>query len=152
MSIEEYDAQFKLLETRCGFFTADEFAEERGVASSTIRVWIRRGKIRSALKVGNAWMVPKLTPPIKRGFSEARYEWDVYLGDVPAGFEAINEPGIMIIERSMQNGKYEAWYYNKNRAVPRCFILGGAETEKLELYLIGESAIEYTGDTTVISQ
>lgn len=152
LSIEEYDARFKLIETKCEFLTTDEFAEERGVAPATIRVWIRRGKIRSAMKIGNRWMVPELTPPIKRGFTSAKYEWDVCLGNTPAGWERISKPGMIMIHQSSDKGKYVVWYYSKDRTVDKDYILDGTETEKLELYLIGQPTVEYTGDQEIIRQ
>ena len=152
LSIEEYDARFKLIETRCDFLTTDEFAAERGVAPATIRVWIRRGKIRSAMKIGNGWMVPELTPPIKRGFTTAKYEWDVCLGNVPAGWERISDPGEIMIRQSSDKGKYVVWYYSKDGTIGKDYILDGTETEKLELYLIGQPTVEYTGDQEIISQ
>ena len=130
LSIEEYDARFKIIESRCTFLTTDEFAEERGVAPATIRVWIRRGKIRSAMKIGNGWMVPELTPPIKRGFTTGRYEWNVYLGNVPSGLEWISAPGEITIRQSTDKTKFIVWYCRKDGTGLKDHILDGTETEK----------------------
>lgn len=40
-----------------GYLTAEEFAKRCGVSKNTIRVWIRRGKIRWVLKIGNDWWI-----------------------------------------------------------------------------------------------
>lgn len=40
-----------------GYVTAEEFAKACGVSRNTIRVWIRRGKLRWVLKIGNDWWI-----------------------------------------------------------------------------------------------
>lgn len=40
-----------------GYCTAEEFAKACGVSKNTIRVWIRRGKLKWVLKIGNDWWI-----------------------------------------------------------------------------------------------
>lgn len=152
LAIEEYDTRLKIIETKCKLYTVDEFAKARGAAPATVRVWIRRGKIRSAMKTASGWMVPEMTTPFKRGFTDARYEWDVNLGECPDGIEEICEPGSIDIRKSTKKGKRRAWYTSKDRTSVREYELTVPETERLELFLIGHPAVEYTGDQENISQ
>ena len=40
-----------------GYCTAEEFAKYCGVNKNTIRVWIKRGKLRWVLKIGSDWWI-----------------------------------------------------------------------------------------------
>lgn len=152
LEIEEYDARLKIVETKCRLYTVDEFARDRGVAPATIRVWIRRGKIRSAMKTASGWMVPDMASPLKRGFTNAEYEWGVNLGGCPEGLEALDEPGGVTIRKSRNKGKRSVWYTNADHTSAAEFELSIPETERLELFLIGHPAVEYTGDRETIHQ
>ena len=61
-----YSCQFPLLS--CG-----EFAERCGVEQVTVRQWIRRGKLRSALRIGRDWRIPSTTKRPEEGFTPAIY-------------------------------------------------------------------------------
>lgn len=97
-------------------------------------------------------MVPEMTTPFKRGFTDARYEWDVNLGECPDEIEEICEPGSIDIRKSTKKGKRRAWYTSKDRTSVREYELTVPETERLELFLIGHPAVEYTGDQENTSQ
>ena len=150
--IYSIDAEFKLIETKCEYLSAEEFARQRGVAPATIRVWIRRGKIRSAMKDANGWMIPKLAAPIDKGYSDAEYRWNVYIANIPAGFEQIQYPGEIYIKKIPDNIGYRANYYNHNGELKKSYDLSKAEKEKLESYLISNPAIQYIGDKEIIMQ
>lgn len=59
--------------------TCAEFAERCGVDQVTVRQWIRRGKLRSAFKVGRDWMIPSTTEPPGRGFTPGYYRVTDYV-------------------------------------------------------------------------
>lgn len=40
-----------------GYCTAEEFAKICNVSKNTIRVWIKRGKLKRVLKIGNDWWI-----------------------------------------------------------------------------------------------
>ena len=152
LEVEEYDSRLEVIETRCRMLGVDEFANERGVAPATIRVWIRRGKIRSAMKTASGWMVPEMTAPLRRGFTDAKYAWDVNLGHCPEGLEELDEPGSVLIRKSHERGKRTVWYANADHTQEAKFELDISEAERLELFLIGHPAVEYTGNREVIRQ
>lgn len=62
-----YTVKFRLL-------SCAEFAKRCGVSSATIRQWIRRGKLRAAVRIGRDWMLPVTTQPPENGFSPAEYK------------------------------------------------------------------------------
>lgn len=54
--------------TVVGYLTTSDIAKEWGVTDSTVRVWIKRGKLK-ALKVGSINLIDQYTPipePINR--------------------------------------------------------------------------------------
>lgn len=51
-----------------------DFAVRCGVDQGTVRQWIRRGKLRSAFKMGRDWMIPATATPPVRGFVPGRYD------------------------------------------------------------------------------
>ena len=53
--------------------TISEFAELYNVSDITVRQWIRRGKIRSAYKVGNEWRIPEMSWKSGRKYSKVYY-------------------------------------------------------------------------------
>lgn len=81
LEVEEYDSRLEVIETRCRLLSVDEFASKRGVAPATIRVWIRRDKIRSAMKTASGWMVPEMAAPPQTRLRRCR----VCMGREPGG-------------------------------------------------------------------
>ncbi len=143
------DAELPLIKAKAPILTADEFAAARGVAASTIRVWIRRGKLRSAFKLGNSWMVPKLSKPIERGYSSARYKFEVPLNDRPAYFSTIKmtPPGEISFHQDRDNKKgYSALVISDTDLTVSEYKFTASEREKLETYLIASPIVEYVGD------
>ena len=152
LTIEEYDAKYKLIDCRCNYLTTEDFAAQRGVVANTIRVWIRRGKIRTATKIGNAWMIPELTPPFKRGFTNAEYMWDDYLNDIIPEYEEIIAPGTISIYKSQNNGSFIARYASQDNTERREYTLTVPELERLELSLISNPLVEFISDQEIIKQ
>ena len=102
--------------------------------------------------VASGWMVPEMAAPLRRGFTDAEYAWNVNLGDCPEGLEGLCEPGSVIIRKSHDKGKRAIWYTNADHTQGTEFELGISEAERLELFLIGHPAVEYTGDQEIIQQ
>lgn len=152
LSIEEYDAEYKLIDCRCSYLSTEEFAERCGIAVDTVRIWIRRGKIRSAMKIGNAWKIPNLTAPFTRGFTDAKYEWNVYLSGLPSQIEGIAAPGEILIQQTKDKKGFYVWYQSKDASEHHQYMLQGSEVGSLELYLIAQPAVEYKGEQEIINQ
>lgn len=61
--------QFKLLSVESDLISVGEYAKLYGIEPQTVNQWIRRGKIRTAKKIDNHWMIPTLTESPKRGYT-----------------------------------------------------------------------------------
>ena len=149
LALYDHDAGFPLVTIRARFLTAEQYAEKHKAANATVRVWVRRGKIRSAMKTEKGWMIPELASPITRGFTAASYRWDVPLEGMPRGFEWLHEPGgINIVQRKDNRQLFEVDHYEAtDDPVIRQMQLTGSDVEKLEAFLISNPQVEYTSDT-----
>ncbi len=74
-------ASYKILKVNCGYLSVEEFADACGVEKGTINVWIRRGKLRTALKADSRWLIPELTQLRPRSeytkYGKVKYAWDI---------------------------------------------------------------------------
>lgn len=81
-----------LLEVPAKRLTVSEFAELYDIEVVTVRQWIRRGKIRSAIKLGKEWRIPELAEVSKsRSYTSCRYNWSENLTEIPEKFAFINQ-------------------------------------------------------------
>lgn len=86
------DGQIVLLEIPAKMLTVSEYAEVHGVAPVTVRQWIRRAKIRSAVKYGNEWRISELTElPKSKGYTSCHYIWKNTLIGLPDKFAYLNK-------------------------------------------------------------
>ena len=51
----------------------EEYAAATNTEAVTVRQWIRRGKLRNALKIGSEWRIPEITDPPRRGYTPVSY-------------------------------------------------------------------------------
>lgn len=59
--------------------TVTEYAEMNSVTETTVRQWIRRGKLRRAKKQGRDWIIPSIYERPIRGFVNVIY----FIGNLP---------------------------------------------------------------------
>ena len=86
----------------------EENAKEYGVETVTVRQWIRRGKIRNAVKNGREWLIPELTELPGRGYTSAIYMWYEYLYDLPNEYKFLTDYTTVLINQcSDDRAKYE---------------------------------------------
>lgn len=86
------DEVFVLLEVPAKFLTVSEYAQIYGVEPVTVRQWIRRAKIRSAVKAGKEWRIPELAEVSKeRGYRPCLYSWSKQLTDLPEKYAFLSE-------------------------------------------------------------
>jgi len=67
------DEEYTLIEVKCDYLTVEQYAILHEVTDTTVRQWIRRGKLRTAKKEGNSWLIPTLADKPTRGFESATY-------------------------------------------------------------------------------
>ena len=142
----EVDATFPLLKVSAKLLNVEEFAKRYQVLPVTVRQWIRRGKLRTATKVGTEWRIPELTELPVRGYRSARYEWSEKLTSLPDTFSYINNYNSA---EFTQDEKDKNLYHvdfsgdNGDRRI-NCNIKG---REQLELMLISDPAAVYVSDS-----
>lgn len=151
LNMRDQDAEFPLITIRAKLLSAEEFASLHHVASPTIRVWIRRGKIRSAIKVGNTWKIPELASFGSRKNEIALYKWELPLEGIPDSLPMeFQYPGMVSITQCKKNKQlYDILHSINDDENPRVHILTitSKEAEKLEAFLISQQSVIYVGDT-----
>lgn len=156
-----------VLKTPAKMLTTGEFAKLQGVEDVTIRQWIRRGKIRSAVKHGNEWRISALTRlPKDRGYTSCAFYWEDALPELPEKWSWLNDFHCLYLTQSKRDRnrflatlKVEQprlWLGGDSLYIPEKsdsqvhqrlpkekldwkgrVILDASEREALELYLIG---------------
>lgn len=145
--IYEVDQEFKLIELGTKLLSVEEYAKMYGVENGTVRQWIRRGKIRNAVKYGTEWKIPELTDPPKRGYTTAVYKWSDYLDDLPNEFYFLNDYDTAIFSQDEEDKTmfYISFYkkddlLNDDDRVIRC---NAQERQKVEIFMIAHPQISY---------
>lgn len=138
----EVDTEFTLLTVETKHLSVEEYAQLYDVEQGTVRQWIRRGKIRDAIKLGKEWRIPELSEIPKRGYSFGQYEWKEELGDVPEKYDFLKEPAIATFYQDKEDKKIfhvSVGDYKK--------VIDGKERECMELFLIGHPLVRYISGT-----
>lgn len=142
-------ASYKILKVNCGYLSVEEFADACGVEKGTINVWIRRGKLRTALKADSRWLIPELTQLRPRSeytkYGKVKYAWDIRLHNLPKGFEDLAAPGeLTILKVPRLRDRYVAYWEEAPAREEKT--LTKLEVAVLETYLIANPLVTYTGD------
>lgn len=142
------DQEFILLSVKSELLTVEQYAEQYGVESVTVRQWIRRGKIRTATKYGKEWRIPILTEPPTRGYSPASYSWKQPLTELPKGYEfLVAYDKVLILQIPESKRQYQLFFSTTaNIEIKKCIQVTEAEKEKLELFLIAHPLVKYDMD------
>lgn len=139
------DESYELIKVPSRLLLVDEYAEIYGVEPNTVRMWIRRGKIRTAIKYGREWRIPELTDTPERGYRFGQYSWQTPLTDLPEEFSYLNEYDIISFEQDAEDkNKYKVTLMSGSKPY-RHIILSQKERERLELYLISNPMVQYGG-------
>ena len=138
----DIDERFRLINYPVGLLTVEQFASRSKIEAGTVRQWIRRGKLRNAIKVGGEWRIPEITDPPPRGFTPVRYYNNGHFFSLPKEFGASfnQHPSVIDIYKS-KKGKGYIVLFDYAPALISQRLLTDAEREKLELMLIGNPNI-----------
>lgn len=135
--------EFTLLNIKCDYLSVGQFAELHNVTDTTVRQWIRRGKLRTVKKIGRDWIIPSIAEKPTRGFKNVSYHWTFLPLEITEQFPYLKGfNNIYILQNVIEKAKFDCilgYPGSKNR---KKFILEAAEREKLELVLIGNGLIE----------
>ena len=142
------DHEFILLSVKSELLTVEQYAEQYGVESVTVRQWIRRGKIRTATKYGKEWRIPILTEPPTRGYSPASYSGKQPLTELPKSCEfLVAYDKVLILQIPEAKRQYHLFFSTTdNIEIKKCIQVTEAEKEKLELFLIAHPLVKYDMD------
>ena len=129
------DTAFRLLHVDAALMTVEQYAQACGVTPTTVRQWIRRGKIRTAVKQGGEWRIPELAEVLDRGYQGIQYERTEYLSDLPEKYAFFNDYKFVSLCREKEHsGMYTALFSNEKGYQE--ILMDQTEREKFELYLI----------------
>lgn len=135
--------EFTLLSVKCDYLKVEQFANIHNVTNTTVRQWIRRGKLRTAKKIGRDWLIPSIAERPSRGFKNVSYHWKLLPELISDEFPFLVDYNfIYIFQNQNDKTKFECilGYPGENNRTK--ITLSTAEREKLELALIGNSAVE----------
>lgn len=149
----EVTDDFLMFSVSAKMLTAEEFSQKYGVVLDTIRKWIRRGKLRCAVKNGRDWLIPELAeaPNKERGFKPAYYYWKYPLADIPSGFEFLKDYNSVTITQ-FENDKKKFAVDVKNRSNETGVWRYAKEIERLEAYLIANPNVSYAAPGYIITE
>ena len=133
---------FERLRVNTRLLTVEEYAEVYGVTESAVRQWVRRGKLRSAVKAGKEWRIPELSEVNNRGYRRGRYKCEPNLSDLPEKYSFIKGCKYITITQSKEDkGKYEVTILSDS--VDAKFMeMDTKEREAFELFLISHPLIK----------
>lgn len=149
MDGEEYshllvsDEDFAIHETKAKLLSLEEYGSLYDVSGDTVRQWIRRGKIRSAIKLGNDWRVPELVDKPDRGYRPGAYVWSDEIINPPEEIPNLNDYDNLTIQSANEPNMWTVrlsciYDMGKEDAIT----LNNKTKEKFELYLISHPMIE----------
>lgn len=138
----DIDERFRLINYPVGLLTVEQFASRSKIEAGTVRQWIRRGKLRSAIKIGGEWRIPEITDSPTRGFTPVRYYNNGHFFSLPKEFGvSLNQyPCVIDIYKAKDEKGYMV-LFDQAPAIISQRLLTDAEREKLELMLIGNPNI-----------
>lgn len=135
--------ELPIITVRGQYLTVEEYAAEYEVGAGTVRQWIRRGKIRTAIKVGKEWIIPELTELPGRGYQSASYMYNGALSDLPEEYEFLNGYTVVMINQDREDRQKFKVTVGAGGKRPVDRVMDAKEREKLELFLISRPDVHY---------
>ena len=118
--------------------SVDDYALLHEVNVGTVRQWIRRGKIRSAQKLGKEWRIPEFVEPSGGKYRDGIFMWEERLTSLPNGFEYLNDYYCAAITQINKDTYKMALQHASDNKKNRLVMLNCKERECLELALISD--------------
>ena len=153
--LRAFDTTFELMNIRTQLLTVEQYAQSYGVTVTTVRQWIRRGKIRSAIKMGSEWRIPELAEVMDRGYTDGHYTRKEYLSDIPAEYAFFNDYDYVDICQNRKDKRLFDLCFSKKFDIMdytdeeeafaeniRNIQIDREERERFELYLIASPFVE----------
>ena len=137
-----------IIEEKCSYLTVEEYAKIYDIKPTTVRQWIRRGKIRNAKKIGRDWLISELADKPQKGYTNVSYFLKYLSNEILEKYPYLEKYENLAISKSnLENDMYEILLSSKKEKYPyERMYLNTAEREKLELMLISENEV-YADET-----
>lgn len=139
----DIDETFRLVNYPVKLLTVEDYAKISKTTPVTVRQWIRRGKLRSAIKIGGEWRIPEIIDPPTRGYTPVRY-YNRSGSFLPLpeelGLPFNPQPSVIDIYQSNDEKGYVVLFDYAPAFLPQR-LLSESEREKLELMLISNPNI-----------
>ena len=150
-AVFDIDENFRLINYPVVLLSVEQFAARSKIEAGTVRQWIRRGKLRSAIKIGGEWRIPEITDPPTRGFTPVRYYNNGHFLSLPKelGVSLNQRPCVIDIYKAKEEKGYLVLFDHAPAIIPQK-LLTDAEREKLELMLISNPNI--TNSASVVGK
>lgn len=139
------DQAYTLVNVKGKTLTVEEYADAYGVNVGTVRQWIRRGKIRTAIKAGKEWRIPEMTDMVERGYQSAVYMWFDPLGDLPEEYEFLRKYSTVLINQDTKDRTKFIVTFAAQGVEAKMATYDTKERERLELLLIANPAVVSMG-------
>lgn len=139
----EVGDEYSLIELPFKLLSIEEYANENNTNIKTVSQWIRRGKIKSARKMGREWYIPEIAE-ITKAQERCEYIWNkdkTQFDDEYANLSSFTE--IAIIENKEDKTKFKLSLYDEESGMRKETMCTVKEKEKLEVMLISNNNVEY---------
>lgn len=134
---------FSLIKTQCRLLSVTEYGEQYGIDQGTIRQWIRRCKLRAAVKKGTEWFIPEFEDVPRRGFTPARYYWNEILYNLPEEYTFLERPGELLITQDKTDKKKYKLVVLVGHSKTYEEEMSEEKREQVERFLIAHPQIKY---------
>lgn len=149
MSSMSSTVEHALVSVQCEYLSVEEYAKLYDVTTTTVRQWIRRGKLRSAKKIGGEWTIPALTDKPGRGFESVTYSWEDNLSGLISQFPFLADTKQIYIKQDKNDKSLYLYETDVSEGA-----LTTETREKLELSLLSSPDVkveESFSDMIIIS-
>ena len=137
---------FPIITVKTRLLTVEEYARMYEVETVTVRQWIRRGKIRTAIKFGKEWRIPELTQVPSRGYRMGQYKWEESLSDLPPEYEFLNKYNLATLYQDDKDKNLYHVNFSKEGEESTYLTCNIREREKIEMILITNPLVTYISD------
>lgn len=144
-----YDESFRLICYPTNLMPVDDYAKINGIEPVTVRQWIRRGKLRTAVKIGGEWRIPEITDTPSRGFTSVRYYNNGRLFILPQNYNCLNQQPFYIDIYPAEKKGFCQILLDGMPAKLSGDLIPDSEREKIELALISTPGMMNSSSTVL---
>lgn len=146
---DKTDERYLLYGAKAKLMAAEQYARMNDLEHVAVVTRIRRGKIRSAVKVGKQWRIPELAAPIERGYQSAAYSWYGKLSGMPVAYRVIEDyQRVDIFQDAIQHALFHI-RMTKEDGTGVEFTCDRRQRDKIEQALIAHPDVQCLSDEII---